>query len=317
MTCAAFAAILFTAMPWNAAFASTPARTKPIVVHVAIRVRNLAGVDEVKEQWQVTGTLISRWKARSSNWRPSLALRNEISPVAFRDVEISAEPDGTVVFWQDFDATLSTDLDLRSFPFDSETLPIVVEPTGIDVDRTVLTFDRALSSVPHDRYAELAQWRWVSLTGRSYEDTAAERAVHGIMVDFRVRRNSASYLWKFIIPLFLLVVISWISFWLSPDVFTTKEQFGTAISTLLIIVAFNFVSSNLLPKTNYITYIDAFLFASFLFVVISIAFIVASHVLEVRFKSMDRALLLRRAGGIVLPLAYFITQGVLIAAFRV
>lgn len=295
---------------------AAPAPPHPVMVNVAVQIRNLANVDELKEQWQVTGTLFSTWKAGKTNWRPSLGFRNEVSPAAFRDVESYVTPDGKTLLLQDFNATLSTDLDLRRFPFDSEVLPLVVEPIGFDADHTILTVNRSLSSIPHDRFAELSQWRLVSIGARPYKDTTAQHVVHGIVFDLRVRRNSASYLWKFMIPLFLLVIISWISFWLSHEIFTTKDQLATAISTLLIIVAFNFVSSNLLPRTNYITYIDAFLFVSFLFVILSIAFIVASHMLEDRFKSPENALLLRRIGGIALPVAFLISQGILILSFR-
>ncbi len=288
-----------------------------MTVRVAIQIRNLADVDEIKEQWQVTGTLISSWRNRKAPWRPQLVFRNEVEPAKLRDVESYVEPDGTEVLWQDFSATLSTDLDLRRFPFDVETLPMVVEPTGAGAQGTVLSFDRALSSVPHDRYAGLAQWNPVSLTARPYVDTAAQRDAHGLAFDFLVQRNSSSYVWKFIIPLILLVIVSWVSFWLSHEEFTTKDQLGTAVSTLLIIVAFNFVSSSLMPHTNYMTYIDALIFSSFVFVVVSIAFIIASHTLEVRLKSTQRALMVRRLAGVALPIAFLLTQGALIALFRV
>jgi len=283
---------------------------------LAIQIRNLAGVDEVKEQWQLTGRLIFRWKGGKAAWRPRVSLVNEVTPAAIRDVEVYAERDGTMVVLQDLNATLSTDLDLTRFPFDAQNLPIVVEPVGMDADRTVLRFDSALSSVSRERYAELAQWKPVSLTARTYDDMAPERVIHGLAVGLHVKRNSTSYLWKFIVPLVLLVIISWVTFWLSPEVFTAKEQLATAVSTLLIIVAFTFVSSGLVPRTSYMTYLDALLFVSFVFVVVSIGFIVASHLLDVRFKAPVRALLVRQTAGVALPVLFFAAQAALLVWFK-
>ena len=104
-----------------------------------------------------------------------------------------------------------------------------------------------------------------------------------------MRRNSKSYVLKFIVPLLLLVIISWITFWLSHEEFKTKDQLQSAVATLLIVVAFNITATNLLPRTEYITYIDALLFTCFIFVIISIASIVGTHLLQINY-SAQRAL---------------------------
>jgi hypothetical protein len=329
---AVLAVWLFLSLPVPA-YAEAPAPSLPVIVRVAIRLHNLAGIDEVKEQWQVTGSLIASWRDRSlaykprssmdvhrdlrrSAWRPTLGFRNEVTPAVFKGVDIYVEPNGTVVYWQDFSATLSTDLDLRRFPFDDESLPIVVEPLGDDAEHAILRFDPELTTVPRARYAGLAQWRVVALNARPYQETAALRSVRGVVFDLQLTRNPASYVWKFIIPLILLVIVSWVSFWLSHKEFTTKDQLGTAVSTLLIVVAFNFVLGNQLPRTSYITYIDALLITSFIFVVISIGFIVATNLLAAK-KSEEQALQLRRMAGIALPVLFLITQAILFVSFRI
>jgi hypothetical protein len=118
------------------------------------------------------------------------------------------------------------------------------------------------------------------------------------------------------VPLLLLVIISWVTFWLSHEEFRTKDQLTSAVSTLLIIVAFNITASSLLPKTDYITYIDALLFTSFAFVVISIGTIVGTHLLQIN-HSQQSALTVRRIAGYVLPIGFIITQAVLFFEFHI
>jgi hypothetical protein len=310
--------------------AAAPTESHPALVGVGLQISNLAGLDEVKERWEVAGTIVLSWRDPSlayrplnradrnrevarTTWRPTLMFRNEVAQTQFKNPDIYAEPDGTLIYTQDFNAVLSTDLDLRRFPFDRESLPIVIEPAGEDAERVVLRYNANFSSVPKARYAELAQWKTVALTGRPDTESLAERSIRGIAFSLEVQRNSRPYIWKFIVPLVLLVIVSWVSFWLSHEEFATKDQLSAAIATLLIIVAFNLVASNQLPKTNYVTYIDALLFASFLFVVIAIGFIVAIHLQ----RTHGRALQLRRIAGIALPLSFLVTQALLIVSYKI
>jgi hypothetical protein len=317
------------------AFASEPApsETRPIPVRVGLVIRNLVAIDEVKENWQSTGLLIAKWREPdlkyrsrggkypyrdlpSAMWKPDFEFANEDAPTHFSFVDFYAQPDGTIVFAQTFVATLSTNLDLRRFPFDSELLPLVVQAKGDDLDRTILKPDSKDSAMPKPGYAGLAQWVPLSLAEQLSSIPGSASGAKGVEFDLNVQRKPKSYVWKFIIPLLLLVIISWVTFWLSHEEFKTKDQLQSAISTLLIIVAFNITASTFLPKTEYITYIDALLFSSFIFVVISIATVVGIHLLQIN-QSEKRALLVRRLAGLVLPVMFLAVQVGLLFAFHV
>lgn len=312
---------------------NAPTQAHPTVVHVEIVVRNLAGIDEVKETWQVTGLLVAKWRDPSLGyrsrgggqlyrdlpgtiWKPSLEFANEVTPTNLRFVDFYAEPDGTVVYTQAFNAILSTNLDLRRFPFDSQLLPIVVQARGDDLDRTILKSNPRDSALPKRAYAGLAQWVPLSLSETQNAVAGSASRANDVEFDLKVQRNPNSYIWKFIVPLLLLVIISWVTFWLSHEEFKTKDQLQSAVATLLIIVAFNITATSLLPRTEYITYIDAFLSTAFAFVVISIATIVGTHLLQIH-HSQRSALRVRRLAGVALPFAFIIAQTVLFFAFHI
>ncbi len=313
--------------------ANAPTQAHPTVVHVELVIRNLAAIDEVKETWQVTGLLVAKWKDPSLGyrpgrrgqlyrdlpgtiWKPSLEFANEVTPTNLRFVDFYAEPDGTVVYAQSFNAILSTNLDLRRFPFDSQLLPVVVQARGDDLDRTILKSNPGESALPKRAYAGLAQWVPLSLTQHLNTVTGSASRANDVEFDLKVQRNPKSYIWKFIVPLLLLVIISWVTFWLSHEEFKTKDQLQSAVATLLIIVAFNITASSLLPRTDYITYIDALLITAFAFVVMSIAAIVGTHLLQIN-HSQQRALRVRRLAGVALPLAFIIAQAVLFLTFHI
>jgi len=311
--------------------APTPAH--PRVVRVGLSIRNLAAIDEVKESWQVTGLITAKWNDPSLRykpgrrgrvyrdlpddlWKPEFEFTNEVTPANFRFVDFYAEPDGTVVYTQAFSATLSTGLDLRRFPFDSQLLSVVVQAGGDDLDSTILKPDPPDSALPNRAYAGLAQWVPLSLTEGSGTVAGSAGRAHDVEFGLKVRRNSKSYVFKFIVPLLLLVIISWVTFWLSHEEFRTKDQLQSAVATLLIVVAFNITASSLLPKTEYVTYIDALLFTCFIFVIIAIATIVGIHLLQIN-HSEQRALFVRRLAGVVLPVTFLIAQLTLFFAFHI
>jgi Neurotransmitter-gated ion-channel ligand binding domain len=331
LTGLAFGACEAGALAAVEAFPPTPAQ--PTVVRVGVVIRNLIAIDEVKESWQVTGLLIAKWTNRSVRfrsagpadvyrelpaniWKPDFEFTNEVTPTNFRFVDFYAEPNGTVVYTQTFSATLKTILDLRRFPYDSEVLPVVVQAAGDDLDRTILRPDRQDSALPKRSYAGLAQWVPLSLTERLGTVAGSASRANDVEFGLKVQRNPKSYILKFIVPLLLLVIISWITFWLSHEEFKTKDQLQSAVSTLLIIVAFNITATSLLPRTEYITYIDALLFTCFIFVIISIATIVGTHLLQIN-HSEQRALRVRRVAGYLLPAMFLVVQAILFIGFHV
>ncbi|MDQ6826084.1 MAG: hypothetical protein M3Z14_02650 [Candidatus Eremiobacteraeota bacterium] len=307
----------------------------PVHVLIRLHIDNLVNVDELRETWQVSGDLVERWKAPklayarhgrldshrdlapASTWQPTLGFINEAAPATLTDLDLYETPDGSVVRVQHFTVTLATQLDLRRFPFDKQELPIVMEPRGHDADRILLFADTKRSSVAAARYVGLSQWRNPVLSARRGIRQSDDFDVNALIFTLTLQRGSNSYVWKFILPLFLIVLISWVSFWLSHEEFKTKDQLGTLVSTLLIIVAFNITATASLPRTNYVTYIDAFLLACFMFVILAIAAVVGTHFLQMR-QQEDAAYRMRRMAGTLLPVTFVIAQiGMLAWFFRI
>jgi hypothetical protein len=314
-----------------AAAGTVPTPERPRAVRVALVIRNIIAVDEVRENWQVAGLLVAKWtdpslrysgpaklnrELPSNTWKPDFEFTNEESSTTFHVVDLYVEPDGTVTNTQRFSATLSTSSDLRRFPFDTQFLPLVVQASGDDLDSTILRPNRKDTILSNRAYVGLAQWVPLSLTTSSGTVVGSARRVPDVEFGLKVKRNPRSYIFKFIVPLLLLVMISWVTFWLSPEEFKSKDQLQSAVATLLIVVAFNITVSNLLPRTEYITYIDALLFTCFIFVIIAIGAIVLTHLLQIN-HSEKRALFVRRLAGIVIPVAFLITQAALFVGFHI
>lgn len=294
-------------------------------VQVGVRIHDLNEVDELHERWDLSGTLITSWmepklkyraNSRSDDHRdvsanamqiPSIGFANAIDVPTFHRVDLFVRPNGRVFKVDNFRALLSTHLDLRHFPFDTQNLPLIVLPLGHDVNHIMLIPDAAQSGLIDASFSGLSQWRFLGLAMHRYTESYFDEAENGVKFDLQVQRNSQSYVWKFIIPLCLIVVISWISFWLAPAEFRSKDLLGTAVTTLLIVVAFTLSITALLPRTSYLTYIDGFLLTCILFVIAAIASTVGISALELKGKH-ESALSLRRIAGAALPLTFILVQ---------
>lgn len=73
------------------------------------------------------------------------------------------------------------------------------------------------------------------------------------------KRKIQYYLWKVLLPLTIIVFMSWSVFWLRP---TDKVQINIATTAVLTSIAYLFILSRFLPPISYLTIMDSFVFIS-------------------------------------------------------
>lgn len=87
-----------------------------------------------------------------------------------------------------------------------------------------------------------------------------------------VARHHGYYLLKVILPLCLIVAMSWVAFSIDPEEISTN--ISVAITAVLTIVAYRFAISESLPKVSYMTRMDAFILGSMIMVFMTVGQIV-------------------------------------------
>ena len=94
---------------------------------------------------------------------------------------------------------------------------------------------------------------------------------------FEAERYVAYYLWQVILPMAVVVIMSWSAFWVGRD--NVGVRIGVATSSVLTLIANRFVFASLLPRLPYMTRMDYFTVGSTvlvflaLFMVILVAFL--------------------------------------------
>ena len=260
-----------------------------------MRVINVSDIDEVTQRFKMVGYLLAHWKdprlefqpqtaeerfrtySADQIWHPRFDFVNGVVPHSAYDVTIHVYPDGTVRYSERSSAELSNTFRLRTFPFDTQTLEILIHPTAADDEIVQLLPEpvNPMSAEPRV-YESLAQWA-ITGTNATVEQVPGlgGESISEISFTIAIARHFNFYIWKVFLPLLLMVVLSWTVFWIDPAELGSQVQIS--VTTILTVIAFAFAIQANLPKVPYLTFIDVFFLICYLFVFATAIELTAVH----------------------------------------
>jgi len=276
--CAACCAAL---LAFNAATASAQeangqpvAERTPKVVQVGIYVLDLFSVNSVDQTTSIDFIVRTRWHDESlagessttrlmnvaDLWVPDLQIVNarDLRKTMAHAVEV--EPTGTVTHRERYVGTITTRLDLTDFPLDQHEIRIQAAATAfLEISLVVQE-----ASSGQAETLTIADWKIGAGTIYPTPFRAAGREVPTIVYEIEAARHTGYWVWKVIVPLLLIVGMSWTVFWIDPS--NIGPQVGTATASMLTLIAYRFALENLIPRVSYFTRMDTFITASTLLV---------------------------------------------------
>ncbi|XP_058804984.1 pH-sensitive chloride channel 2-like isoform X2 [Phymastichus coffea] len=240
---------------------SNMAKTLQFDVHMMLQFRYLDNrlkfEDIAPHQSQIYGSQA----AYDLIWTPSVYVANERSSAlmgnSVKDLLISIDPTGMVILNTRLEAILNCGLRLEKFPFDVQECPLVFESWTHNVQDMILKWDEApiiLADELHLTEYRLVE-QWVNQSEVSYT-TAQQHYGHfagnfsSINITFKLAREMGFFMMDYYIPSILIVVISWVSFWLHVDASPPRIVLGT--NTILAFMTLASKVENSLPKVSYI-----------------------------------------------------------------
>ena len=223
----------------------------------------------------------------SEVWHPSILILNQQRVWHSFPEVVSIGPEGQVTYRQRVWGTFSQPLDLRDFPFDRQDFAIQLFAAGYTEKDLELVID------PRSRQAErvsLPDWDIVasSVDATTIQPISSVGAVFpATIVSFQAERRHKYFIYQVIVPLVLIVAMSWIVFWIDPK--ESSTQISVAITTMLTLIAYRFAVGSDLPKVDYMTRLDFFIlgstvliFATLLQAVISTSMAKSGKLIEAR-----------------------------------
>lgn len=268
---------------------------EPTEVDVRVYVIDVDEVNSASQNFAASVFYQAKWKIPSlvhegpgplnrgltEVWNPRLAIVNLQQAWNAYPAFVEISPGGEVTHRQKIWGWFSQPLDLRDFPMDQQTLSIHLVAAGhLEKDVKVISseeeFGRQTGIAKHFSVPDFEVVSWKA-GPKPYIAFEGEPGVAGYEMQIVVKRNVTYYVMKVIVPLCLIVIMSWIPRWIDP------EQVGTeiAISTtaFLTLVAYLFAINVLLPRVSYVTRMDRFILLSTLIVFTSLLQTTANAIL--------------------------------------
>ena len=303
------------------------ANSGPTQISAGIWVVDINSIDSAQQTFTADIAVVLRWKdprlshtgsgvvhyALDQVWNPRVVIVNETNSVNRRLPEsVDVDADGTVLYRQRYVGAFAQPFRLNSFPFDKQSFRVQLVAVRYQTDE--------VKFVPDQRWIRdglkeaggisptitlpdwtIEKWELKSLVyalapGMQYSSYAFE---------FTASRNVQHYILKVILPLVLIVMMSWSVFWIDPT--TSSSQISVAVTSMLTLIAYRFAVDTQLPRLPYMTRLDALFLTSTLLVFFSLIEVLVTTVLDNNQQS-ERAKKLDRHCRVIFPAIFVIAS---------
>ena len=281
------------ASPWAAAdeahLLGPPNGDGPVVVRASFLLQNINQIDDAAETFDFRGVLKLTWrdprqafdpKAEQvdekvyqgafqfaevfTGWFPQVVLVNESGFYEKQGLVLRVQPDGTITLVETVNARAKAHFNLRRYPFDRQRLFAVFEVLGMDNTKVVLEAEPT-TAVPPDSEVRVPEWTLQDLrTSTKEREThyaGRREAASAFVVSVDAERRSFFAVRLIVIPLVLIVMLSWSVFWMERS--SLADRISVSFIGILTAVAYQLVVTDIQPDISYVTLIHGFLNLSF------------------------------------------------------
>lgn len=237
-------------------------------------------------------------------WTPGFQIlnRQRVQYTFPEEVEISSS--GNVRLTQRVWGQFSQPLQLRDFPFDSQLLQVTFVSPGHNDGAVVLRKNPESGFQLADSFS-ISDWR---LVGSSSEVSERQiltggRVVPTYQASINMHRNPRYFYINVILPLVLIICMSWIVFWIPSS--QMGPRISVSVTAMLTLTAYRFAIGSSLPKIGYLTRLDWFILGSSILVFLSLFQVVVTSSLVEKEKA-DVARKINVSMRIVAPVLFLI-----------
>jgi hypothetical protein len=273
-----------------------PDANTPTQVFVTIWVADIDSIDSANQSYVANVFVALRWSDPrlahmgdgprvydlNGIWDPRAIVANEIGMVRRTLPEVAeVSPDGNVIYRQRYVGVFSQALRLEDFPLDSHVLRFHLASPGwapddvhfVPDDRwTLPNGPRAAAGAGIAEEISLPDWdiEWCRARAMPYVTAGPQAA--GYALEFEARRHRGYFYWKLLLPLTLIILMSWLVFWIDPT--NSGTQIGVATTAMLTLIAYRFALDQSVPRVGYLTRMDYFVMGSSVLVFLALCQVV-------------------------------------------
>ncbi|NP_001171232.1 glutamate-gated chloride channel isoform X5 [Nasonia vitripennis] len=248
----------------------------PAIVRVNLFVRSIATISDIKMEYSVQLTFREQWVDErlrfndfggklkyltltdaSRVWMPDLFFANEkeghFHNIIMPNVYIRIFPDGSVLYSIRISLTLSCPMNLKLYPLDRQICSLRMASYGWTTADLVFLWKEGdpVQVVKNLHLPRFTLEKFLTDYCNSKTNTGEYSC---LKVDLLFKREFSYYLIQIYIPCCMLVIVSWVSFWLDQSAVPARVSLG--VTTLLTMATQTSGINASLPPVSYTKAID-------------------------------------------------------------
>ncbi|NWS44637.1 GBRP protein, partial [Probosciger aterrimus] len=240
----------------------------PVSVGMSLDIASIDTISEINMDYTATIFLRQRWTDEML-WVPDTFIvdskKSFLHDITVENRLIRIYPNGTVLYALRITTTVSCSMDLTKYPMDKQTCTLQLESWGYNINDVMFYWTRGNDSVRGLDTLQLAQYtvedHFTSVSEAVYETGRYPKLVF----HFELKRNILYFILETYVPSILLVVLSWVSFWISQSSVPARICIG--VTTVLTMTTLMMGARTSLPNANcFIKAIDVYLGICFSFI---------------------------------------------------
>ncbi|KAG8260785.1 Gamma-aminobutyric acid receptor subunit alpha-4, variant 2, partial [Homalodisca vitripennis] len=257
----------------------------PAVVEVDIMVRSMGPISEVDMTYSMDCYFRQTWVDRrlaflsdkdtlalsitmlERIWKPDTYFYNGkqsyLHTITTPNKFVRLYQDGRVLYSSRLTIKAGCPMNLENFPMDTQRCPLKFGSFGYTVNDVLYVWNGKRQVAIADDM-KLSQFDLIATPAANQTDMLKSGEYSMLLVSFHLQRHMGNFLIQVYGPCVLLVVLSWVSFWLNRE--ATADRVSLGITTVLTMTFLGLESRTDLPKVPYPTALDFFVFLSFGFI---------------------------------------------------
>ncbi|KAL3185505.1 hypothetical protein MRX96_029072 [Rhipicephalus microplus] len=201
-------------------------------------------------------------------WRPDTSFLNGkhsyLHTITQPNKFVRLAQDGTVLYSSRLTVSASCPMNLEKFPMDTQRCPLRIGSSGYPAKEVMFRWNPKRRVVIASDM-KLNQFDLVRTPTDNQSDFSRKEGPFAmLLVSFQLKRHMGYFLIEVYAPCTLLVVLSWVSFWINRE--ATADRIALGVTTILTMTFLALESRNDLPKVPYCTALDYYVAIGFGFV---------------------------------------------------
>lgn len=238
-------------------------------------------------------------------WTPQIDIINAGRLFTRLRKHVDVLASGNVRYVQRYQGSLVFHYDAHQFPFDQQNIIISLLSYTYGEKDLSLVIDEEFTGRKPEQF-NIPDWKINKVQAIIMSQSIDAIHLNSSEFSFNIsaQRVTNYFIWKVIIPIILIVLMSWTVFWIDPS--QLSAQMGMSATSMLTLIAFQFTLADILPRVSYYTLLDRFVIGSTFLVFLSLLeSLITSH-LAADVQKQKLAIRIDRISRWLFPLVFVI-----------